>query len=93
MQKLKLGPILDEKPVRITAELPAGIHRDLMAYADALARETGQSVEVAQLVGPMLARFMAADRGFAKSRRVTPDLKPQKPAHSASAAEPGSRSA
>jgi hypothetical protein len=36
-----------------------------------LARETGQGVvEPAKLVGPMLARFMATDRAFAKLRRT-----------------------
>ena len=37
MAKLKLGPLLDDKPVKVTADLPAGVHRDLLAYADALA--------------------------------------------------------
>lgn len=69
MGKLKLGPIADEKPVRLTAELPAAVHRDLLAYADALGRETGQAVEAAHLVAPMLARFMATDRAFAKARK------------------------
>ena len=70
MAKLKLGAIDDDKPVKLTIELPAAIHRDLVAYAHALARETGQgAVEPAKLVGPMLARFMATDRAFAKLRR------------------------
>jgi hypothetical protein len=71
MAKLKLGKIEDDKPVRLTIELPAAIHRDLIAYAETLGRETGQStVEPAKLIGPMLARFMATDRAFAKLRRV-----------------------
>lgn len=70
MAKLKLGPIADEKPVRVTAELPAAVHRDLVAYAEALAQETGNAAVPAQLVAPMLARFMATDRGFAKTRRT-----------------------
>ena len=70
MAKLKLGTILDDRPVRLTIELPAAIHRDLVAYGNALGRETGQSaVEPAKLIGPMLARFMATDRAFAKVRR------------------------
>jgi hypothetical protein len=78
MPKLKLGTILDDKPVRLTIELPAAIHRDLVAYADALGRETGQgAVEPAKLIGPMLARFMATDRAFAKTRR--PASTPQRP--------------
>ena len=67
---LKLGPLLDDKPVRITVDLPAAVHRDLAAYADALAREAGQAVEPAKLVAPMLARFMATDRGFARRQRT-----------------------
>lgn len=68
---LKLGPLLDDKSVRITVELSAAVHRDLAAYADALARETGQAVEPAKLIAPMLERFMVADRGFARRRRIT----------------------
>ena len=41
MAKLKLGAIEDDKPVKLTIELPAALHRDLVAYAQALARETG----------------------------------------------------
>ena len=44
MAKLKLGTIADDKPVKLTVELPANVHRDLAAYADVLARETGQSI-------------------------------------------------
>ena len=40
MAKLKLGAIPDDKPVKLTIELPAGVHRDLVAYAAALGRET-----------------------------------------------------
>lgn len=69
MSKLKLGAILDEKPVKLTVDLPATIHRDLIGYAEALGRETGQTIDPARLVAPMLARFMSADRAFAKARR------------------------
>lgn len=70
MQKLRLGALADDKPAKLTIELPADIHRDLLAYADALARETGQPIaDPSKLVAPMLARFMATDRAFAKARR------------------------
>ena len=69
MTKLKLGPIPDDKPVKVALELPADVHRDLVAYAEALARETGQTHEPAKLIAPMLARFMATDRAFTKQRR------------------------
>ncbi len=69
MSKLRLGAVLDEKPVKLTVDLPAAIHRDLVVYAEVLSRETGQGIDVAKLVAPMLARFMATDRAFAKARR------------------------
>ena len=73
MAKLKLGAIADDKPVKLTVELSAAVHRDLVAYGQALAREIGRgTVEPAKLIGPMLARFMATDRAFAKLRRTTP---------------------
>ena len=72
MTKLKLGAIADNKSVKLTVELPAAVHRDLLAYAEVLARETGQSIaDPSKLVAPMLARFMATDRAFTKMRRVT----------------------
>jgi hypothetical protein len=70
MAKLKLGTIGDDKPVKITIELPADIDRDLRAYAELLKRESGQSVsDATKLIAPMLKRFMATDRAFAKFRR------------------------
>jgi len=70
MTKLKLGAIQDEKSVRVTLELPASVHRDLVAYAEALADETGQGVsEPSKLIVPMIQRFMATDRGFSRARR------------------------
>jgi len=71
MTKLKLSTVPDDKPVKIAIDLPAGIHRDLALYAEILAKETSQAaVEPAKLVPPMIARFMASDRAFAKAKRA-----------------------
>lgn len=71
MDKLKLSAIPDEKPVKVTLELPASLHRDLTAYAEILARETRQqSSDPVRLIAPMLERFIATDRAFSKLRRV-----------------------
>jgi hypothetical protein len=70
VSKLKLGAILDDKPVKLTIELPAQLNRDLNAYADALGRETGETIEPVKLIVPMLSRFMSTDRAFARSRRA-----------------------
>lgn len=70
MTKLKLGAIADDKPVKVAVELPAAVHRELVAYAEVLARETGRPVgDPVKLISPMVERFMATDRGFAKARR------------------------
>jgi hypothetical protein len=68
--KLKLGTILDDRPVKLAIDLPAQVNRDLIAYAEALGRETGQTIEPAKLIAPMLARFISTDRAFARSRRA-----------------------
>ena len=71
MAKLKLGPIADDKPVKVAVELPPTLHRDLVDYAEVLARETGQPVaDPVKLIVPMLERFIATDRGFVKARRA-----------------------
>jgi hypothetical protein len=69
MAKLKLTAVPDDRPIRLTVELPAAVHRDLVAYAEALARQTSQKVEPAKLIAPMLARFMSTDRAFLRARR------------------------
>ena len=70
MTKLKLGPLADDKPVKISIELPAPVHRDLVAYAEVLGRTTGQTApDPSKLIVPMVERFMATDRAFAKARR------------------------
>ena len=71
MSKLKLGTILDYKPVKIAVELPAAVHRNLLAYAEAIARESGQPApDPAKLIAPMIQRFMATDKGFSKVKRA-----------------------
>lgn len=71
MTKLKLSAIEDDKPVKLTVELSASVHRNLVAYAKAIGREGGQAApDPAKLVAPMLERFMATDRAFAKTKRA-----------------------
>lgn len=81
MGKLKLGPLEDDKPVKVSVELPAALHRDLIAYAEILGRESSKTVDPAKLIAPMVERFMATDRGFAKLRH--PSRSRSQPAGSA----------
>lgn len=72
MRKLRLGPIGDDKPVKITLDLPAAVHHDLLAYAEAHATEygLGAPLPIDRLIGPMLERFMAGDRGFRRKGKL-----------------------
>lgn len=77
MAKLKLGPIVDDKPVKVTVELPASLHRNLAVYAEILGREVGQpAADPIRLIVPMLERFIATDRGFATARKSRSTSKP-----------------
>jgi hypothetical protein len=79
MTTLKLGPLADDKPVKLTIELPAAVHRQLVAYAQVHSRTTGQTVsDPAKLIAPMVERFIATDRGFSKALRESsahPDVR------------------
>jgi len=69
MTKLKLSTVEDEKPVKVTVLLSAVLHRNLVVYAEILARDSGKAIEPEKLIAPMLEKFIASDRGFAKARR------------------------
>lgn len=69
MSKLKLATIEQEKPVTMTIKLPAAVYRDLAAYAEVLKCEGGPAIDPNALVAPMLARFMASDRAFRRTRK------------------------
>ena len=73
MNKLKLGVIEDDKPVKLTIEFAGPVHRDLLAYAQAIGRETGQpGPDPVKVVPLMVERFMASDRAFARARKGKP---------------------
>ena len=69
MAKLKLSAVQDDTPVKLTVELPANVHRDLVAYGQVLGQGSGKAVEPIKLIAPMLARFMSTDRAFSRMRR------------------------
>ena len=70
MTRLKLADLADEKPVRITVELSARLHRDLLAYAIAVNSSDAKGAPpVERIVPPMLDRFVSSDREFAKVRK------------------------
>lgn len=73
MNDLRLGTILEDKPVKCTIELPGALYRTLCEYAQVHAVQT-ETVQLLpeRLIVPMLERFMAGDRAFARLRRSLP---------------------
>jgi len=70
MTRLKLTDITGDKPVKLTIEIPKKLHSDLVAYGVVLNGGASQGAPAPeQLVAPMLVRFIATDREFAKARR------------------------
>ena len=73
MTRLTLSDLTDEKPVRLTIVIPARLHRELLAYAVALNNGDERDAPAAKrLIPPMIARFIATDRSFARHRRFQP---------------------
>lgn len=73
--KLKLSAVPDERPVKLTVELPAPVFRNLQIYARLLADATpdvSAPPDPARLIAPMVARFMATDKAFRKLRNELP---------------------
>lgn len=67
----EFSPITEDIPIKVTVELPTALHSDLVTYGEALAKESAQSAaDPKRLIEPMLERFVATDRGFAKLRLI-----------------------
>ena len=58
MSKLRLGPIAEDRPVKVTVELSGGIMRDLADYARIHARANGlpEPLPAERLIAPMNER-------------------------------------
>lgn len=71
MTRLKLTDLADEKPVRITVEVSARLHRELLAYGTALNGGDAKGAPPPErLIPPMIERFIANDRSYSKGRRA-----------------------
>ena len=71
MSKLRLGPIAEDRPVKLTLEMPGALMRELADYAAVHARMNGlgEPLPPERLIPPIVERFIAGDREFSKQRR------------------------
>ena len=75
MADLKLGPLPNQKKVRVTIMLPEPLKEELDAYAVEHSR-LYEPVETAALIPHMLEAFMRSDRGWRSGRKQTGKSKP-----------------
>ena len=71
MNKLRLGPIAEDRPVKLTVEMPGALMRELTDYAAVHGKLNGlaEPLPPEKLVPPIVERFIAGDREFSKLRR------------------------
>lgn len=69
MAKLKLAPLPDDKPVKLTITISAELAALLKAYAEAVGSADGGAATVERLIPPLVERFIRSDRAFMKGRR------------------------
>jgi len=71
MTRISLADIADEKPVRLTIEIPARLHRELLAYCAALGAGENAALPPPERVVPaMIEKFIATDRSYARQRKA-----------------------
>ncbi len=61
---LKLGPIPDRTPVKLSLSLAPDVHEALVDYAAIHAREYGNDVKPGEVAGLMIERFLESDGAF-----------------------------
>lgn len=71
MATLKITSVSDEKPVKMTVELPAHVFRDLKAYAEIMSAsgKDAPQVDESRLAARMIQQFIKEDRVFQRERQ------------------------
>lgn len=70
MTRLSLADLANEKPMRLTVEISARLHRELLSYATVVnGGDPKGAPPPERLIPPMIERFIATDRSYMKLRR------------------------
>ncbi|MCI4645919.1 MAG: DUF2274 domain-containing protein [Hyphomonadaceae bacterium] len=67
---LKIGPLPDTTPVKLTIAVDPHINADLELYAQIYEETYKEKASVAALIPSMLEAFLASDSGFKKVRKA-----------------------
>ena len=74
---LKIGPLPDRTPSKLTVSLDPELHSDLTDYAFVYAETYGQDVKVSDIVPSMLRALLDSDAGFKRAQN-SPILKTER---------------
>lgn len=67
---LKIGPVANRAPVRLSISLAPDIHDALADYARLHAQEFGRDIKLPDLAALMIERFLQSDAGFRRARKT-----------------------
>ena len=67
---LKIGPLPDKTPVKLTIALPPDLQSELDLYSKIYERAYDDKQSVATLIPSMLRSFLASDPGFKRARKT-----------------------
>lgn len=66
---LKVGPLPDRTPVKVSVACDPALHDDLKAYANVHSQTYGKTVSVADLIPSMLRTLIDSDTAFKRALR------------------------
>lgn len=69
-QSLKIGPLPDTTPVKLTIAIDRQVNEDLELYARIYEETYKEKASVTALIPSMLQAFLASDTGFKKARKL-----------------------
>ena len=67
---LKIGPLPDTTPVKLTIAVDPAVNADLELYASLYEETYREKASVAALIPSMLQAFLSSDSGFKKARKA-----------------------
>jgi len=67
---LKIGPLPDKTPVKMSIAVDPDLQADLKDYARVYEKSYGDKANISDLIPFTLASFMAGDSGFKKARKA-----------------------
>jgi hypothetical protein len=70
MADLKLPPLPDRTPIKLSISVLPDLHEALSTYAALYAQTYGREEPVSELIPAMLAAFLDSDRAFTRAKVV-----------------------